>query len=100
MLLGSLETLVMGALNLTCHSAGFKVVNSGEQHPRPSKEWMLLEMGRSVFCLTPTGAGWGTRLKLAVMFRCIPVIINQDVQASHIVQAMFLDIIPILVVTA
>ena len=58
------------------------MVNSEDHHP--GIEWMLLEMGRSVFCLTPNGAGWGSRLKLAVMFGCIPVVINQNVQASQV----------------
>ncbi|KAK9805103.1 hypothetical protein WJX73_008096 [Symbiochloris irregularis] len=41
---------------------------------------MAKEMGRSHFCLATSGAGWGVRLKLAVMTGCIPLVIQDDVQ--------------------
>eukprot|EP00238_Polyblepharides_amylifera_P012122 CAMPEP_0196596368 /NCGR_PEP_ID=MMETSP1081-20130531/85664_1 /TAXON_ID=36882 /ORGANISM="Pyramimonas amylifera, Strain CCMP720" /LENGTH=219 /DNA_ID=CAMNT_0041921335 /DNA_START=101 /DNA_END=760 /DNA_ORIENTATION=+ len=37
-------------------------------------------MGRSLFCLAPTGDGWGRRTTLAAMYGCIPVIVQDDVQ--------------------
>ena len=36
----------------------------------------------SIFCLAATGDGWGVRLKLAVLFRCIPVIIADQIQVN------------------
>jgi hypothetical protein len=36
-------------------------------------------LARSVFCLAPTGDGWGRRTTLATMYGCIPVIIQDDV---------------------
>lgn len=39
--------------------------------PRP-----LQEMRVSVFCLAPTGAGWGLRLVEAMQSGCIPLIIQ------------------------
>ena len=37
-------------------------------------------MEQAHFCLAVTGAGWGVRLKLAVLHGCIPVVIADDVQ--------------------
>ncbi len=37
-------------------------------------------MEQAHFCLAATGAGWGVRLKLAVLHGCIPVVIADDVQ--------------------
>ena len=37
-------------------------------------------MEQAHFCLAATGAGWGVRLKLAVLYGCIPVVIADDVQ--------------------
>ncbi|KAK3266985.1 hypothetical protein CYMTET_24426 [Cymbomonas tetramitiformis] len=42
----------------------------------PQYEPMLAS---SVFCLSPTGAGWGRRTTLAMMYGCIPVIVQDDV---------------------
>ena len=38
----------------------------------------------SVFCLAPTGSGFGARLKLVTMSGCIPVIIDDLVRVSII----------------
>lgn len=40
----------------------------------------MANFGLSLFCIAATGAGWGVRLKLAVMHGCIPVIIADHVQ--------------------
>eukprot|EP00898_Chlorokybus_atmophyticus_P003505 jgi/Chlat1/4155/Chrsp27S04260 len=37
-----------------------------------------LDMRTSLFCLAPTGHGWGIRLPMAVLQGCIPVIIQDD----------------------
>jgi len=43
---------------------------------------VLMEMGRSTFCLAVAGAGWGVRLKFAVMTGCIPVVIADEVEVN------------------
>ena len=37
-------------------------------------------MHASLFCLAPTGSGWGVRLKFALMSGCIPVLIDDRVR--------------------
>ena len=39
-------------------------------------------MHASLFCLAATGSGWGSRLKLALVCGCIPVIIDDQVRVS------------------
>ena len=34
----------------------------------------------SLFCLAPTGSGWGMRLRFALLSGCIPVIIDDHVR--------------------
>lgn len=36
----------------------------------------------SIFCLAPSGWGWGGRMKAAVLHGCIPVVIQPDIKAS------------------
>ena len=60
-------------------SAGYKVISS-DVDGRVEGEDYLRGFEESVFCLAATGDGWGVRLKLAVMFRCIPVIIADQIQ--------------------
>ncbi|KAK3266018.1 hypothetical protein CYMTET_25337, partial [Cymbomonas tetramitiformis] len=36
-------------------------------------------MGKSVFCLSPAGAGWSHRTTLAALYGCIPVILQDDI---------------------
>ncbi|CAI5498721.1 unnamed protein product [Closterium sp. Naga37s-1] len=43
----------------------------------------LVEMQRAVFCLAPSGWGWGMRTTQALMLGCIPVIIQ-----PHVVQPL------------
>jgi len=38
--------------------------------------WHLRQMMRSVFCLAPSGWGWGMRTTQAVLMGCIPVVIQ------------------------
>ena len=38
------------------------------------------DMSLSIFCLAPTGAGWGVRMQQSVMNGCIPVVIGDDVE--------------------
>ncbi|KAK3280519.1 hypothetical protein CYMTET_11642 [Cymbomonas tetramitiformis] len=54
------------------HLPGFKIIDGGT----PNYYELL---GQSRFCLVPTGAGWGIRLVEAVLFGCIPVIIQDNV---------------------
>ena len=56
-----------------------------------SHEDVRNQMHASLFCLAPTGSGWGVRLKQALMSGCIPVIIDDHVRVraqlrSHGVQ--------------
>ncbi|GAQ89252.1 Exostosin family protein [Klebsormidium nitens] len=39
----------------------------------------LAEMANSLFCLAPSGHGWGTRATQAVILGCVPVVIQNDV---------------------
>ena len=39
----------------------------------------MYDFGRATFCLALTGAGWGARLKLAIMHGCIPVVVADRV---------------------
>jgi hypothetical protein len=39
----------------------------------------VTELRTSLFCLAPTGGGWGIRLYVAVFHGCIPVIVQDDV---------------------
>ncbi|KAK9805078.1 hypothetical protein WJX73_001932 [Symbiochloris irregularis] len=48
-----------------------------------SHEELVKEIGRSHFCLAPSGAGWGSRLKLAIKVGCIPVVIQDNVQMPY-----------------
>jgi len=50
---------------------GFMIVDSDPNYYQ--------NLARSVFCLSPTGDGWGRRTTLAAMFGCIPVIIQDDI---------------------
>ena len=45
-----------------------------------SHEDVRNQMHASLFCLAPTGSGWGWRLKQAAMSGCIPVIIDDHVR--------------------
>ena len=56
------------------------LVISSDKGQRFEGQRYLQGFEESVFCLAATGAGWGVRLKLSVMFRCIPVIIADNVQ--------------------
>ena len=46
-------------------------------------------MLRSIFCLCPSGTGWGMRVFHSVALGCIPVIIQRDAAATypHVLQA-------------
>lgn len=59
--------------------AGFKLVDTGKQG---GYEEYMADFGRSLFCLASTGAGWGVRLKLALMHGCIPLVIADRVQVT------------------
>ncbi|KAK9830108.1 hypothetical protein WJX72_009832 [[Myrmecia] bisecta] len=59
---------------------GFRLLDSRNPEEALGSEEYLEGFGQSLFCLAATGAGWGVRLKLAMMYRCIPVIISDDVQ--------------------
>jgi hypothetical protein len=37
---------------------------------------MIQDMFESVFCLAPSGHGWGIRIVFAMMTGCIPVVIQ------------------------
>ena len=43
----------------------------------------MTEMGRSHFCLAPTGDGFGNRLKLAIAVGCIPLVIQDRVLVAY-----------------
>ena len=51
---------------------------------RLSNPDMFGEMGRSLFCLAPSGSGFGNRLKLAIMAGCIPIVVQDQVQAGSL----------------
>ncbi|BDA41514.1 probable glucuronosyltransferase [Coccomyxa sp. Obi] len=59
---------------------GFKLIDTGKEGGYG--EYMA-DFGQSLFCLALTGAGWGVRLKLALMHGCIPVIITDHVQMPY-----------------
>ena len=63
-----------------CECAGFEVSQTTSGSILTQKE-MLAHMHASLFCLAPTGSGWGVRLKFALMSGCIPVIIHDLVRA-------------------
>ena len=44
---------------------------------------LATEMGRSHFCLAPAGAGWGDRLKLAILTGCIPVVVQDGISVIY-----------------
>lgn len=58
---------------------GWKVISSDVDGRVEGNDY-LRGFEESVFCLAATGDGWGVRLKLAVLFRCIPVIIADQIQ--------------------
>ena len=60
--------------------AGFKLVNT---ETGMNSNYMA-DFGRSVFCFAATGAGWGVRLKLALMHGCIPVIVADHVEVGSL----------------
>ncbi|EIE25250.1 hypothetical protein COCSUDRAFT_40557 [Coccomyxa subellipsoidea C-169] len=78
---GVRQTLMM----LFSQHPGFKLIDTGE---RGGYTQYMADFGRSTFCLAATGAGWGVRLKLALMHGCIPVIIADNVQMP------FEDVLP------
>lgn len=51
--------------------------------PYPGNGNMVDDMRRSVFCLAPTGQGWGVRLKQAIFAGCIPVVVADHVQVTR-----------------
>ncbi|KAK9817385.1 hypothetical protein WJX74_003985 [Apatococcus lobatus] len=61
---------------------GYKIISIDGKGPLGGEEY-LRGFAESVFCLAATGAGWGVRVKLAVTFRCIPVIIADEVQMEY-----------------
>lgn len=66
---------------------GFDIIDGGVPN-------MLERETETVFCLAPTGHGWGTRLKVALLCGCIPVVIGDDVavctlqEASHLTSVL------------
>ena len=58
---------------------GFRLVDTGVQG---NYQEYMADFGWSTFCLASTGAGWGVRLKLALMHGCIPVVIADNVQVN------------------
>ena len=48
-----------------------------------------------IFCLAATGDGWGVRLKLAVLFRCIPAIIADQIQVKFLGATMSYTLNPV-----
>eukprot|EP00884_Botryococcus_braunii_P014176 jgi/Botrbrau1/2275/Bobra.101_2s0098.1 len=56
---------------------GFKLVdtNNGE-----TTDNYFLDFQESIFCLAPTGTGWGVRTKIALYNGCIPVVLSDGVQ--------------------
>lgn len=54
-----------------------------------SRKQVLAEMGRSNFCLATTGAGWGVRLKLAVIMGCVPVVVADGVEVGPLFCCMW-----------
>eukprot|EP00884_Botryococcus_braunii_P004845 jgi/Botrbrau1/14361/Bobra.0014s0016.1 len=63
------------------NQTGFALYDSSKR-PLEFSE-MLAMMDQSLFCLAATGAGWGVRLKLAAMMRCIPLIIADGVEFEY-----------------
>ena len=49
---------------------------------------MRAHMHASLFCLAPTGSGWGVRLKFALLSGCIPVIIDDHVRVRSLPHAL------------
>ena len=62
-----------------CH-AGFEVVHTS--HRLMDEKHLRAHAHASVFCLAPTGSGFGARLKLVTMSGCIPVVIDDLVRVS------------------
>ncbi|KAK9817397.1 hypothetical protein WJX74_010418 [Apatococcus lobatus] len=61
---------------------GYRVISS-DVDGRVEGDDYLRGFEESIFCLAATGDGWGVRLKLAVLFRCIPVIIADQIQMEY-----------------
>ena len=57
--------------------AGFLLINRDEDGLDASYED---HMRQAHFCLAVTGAGWGVRLKLAVLHGCIPLVIADHIE--------------------
>ncbi|KAK9812199.1 hypothetical protein WJX73_003751 [Symbiochloris irregularis] len=77
------------AFDLFSDTEGFMVVTyNGSSSDMMTHGDMVKEMGRSHFCLAPSGGGWGDRLKLAVLCGCIPVVIQDKVKVA------FEDVLP------
>ena len=62
-----------------CVHAGFEVAATSNAEALNHDE-MRAHMHASLFCLAPTGSGWGVRLKFALLSGCIPVIIDDHVR--------------------
>eukprot|EP00854_Cymbomonas_tetramitiformis_P020169 gene20169-24143_t len=49
---------------------------------RQSYDEYLQSLASSIFCFAPAGHGWGQRMTLAVMYGCIPVIMQDNVTVA------------------
>ena len=63
--------------------AGFRLIEKTSGTNPLSHKGMMREMGRSHFCLAPAGDGYETRLKLAVLVGCIPLVIQDELEVSE-----------------
>ncbi|KAK9805101.1 hypothetical protein WJX73_007609 [Symbiochloris irregularis] len=72
-------------IKLFNNTRGFRLISNNpyekgpDDSPRLDHMELMAEMGRSHFCLAPTGDGFGNRLKLAIAVGCIPLVIQDRV---------------------
>ncbi|KAL3903772.1 MAG: hypothetical protein SGPRY_011540 [Prymnesium sp.] len=59
------------------------VLRATDVLPPPPPAHLSSEMLRSVFCLCPSGTGWGMRVFHAAALGCIPVIVQRDEERAY-----------------
>eukprot|EP00884_Botryococcus_braunii_P022615 jgi/Botrbrau1/9037/Bobra.0376s0014.1 len=69
---------VRQTVNLLRDAPGIKFVTD---YYRNTQDY-IDDMQRSIFCLTPSGNGYGDRVKMAILNGCIPFVIQDNVQVE------------------
>lgn len=52
---------------------------------------LVVEVGRSQFCLVPAGQAAHSRLKLDMQYGCIPIIVSEDTQVRALTRRYLME---------